>query len=121
MERDNAKIFIANPGRPSSLSSFRVQCYYLLARRKLAQRKLRLRQLQKYRPKQSGVQTLKEPPVREIWFRLSCWWYGYNPVRVREILDADAKPPEASFNKEKNLASRRLNGHSSAAVRVILR
>ena len=41
--------------------------------------------------------------MRDLWFRLRCWWDGYDPTFVRSIMEADAAPPEASFDNVDDL------------------
>ena len=36
--------------------------------------------------------------MHKLWFQLQCWWYGYNPKFVREVLEADAMPAAARFD-----------------------
>jgi hypothetical protein len=41
--------------------------------------------------------------MRQLWFRLRCWWNGYDSAFVRKVLDADAAPPESGFNNVEDL------------------
>lgn len=36
--------------------------------------------------------------MSEIWFRIRCWWHGYDPAFVKQVLEADAKVANAGFD-----------------------
>lgn len=36
--------------------------------------------------------------MRDLWFRLRCWWHGYDPVFVRKLIEADGRTSEVAFN-----------------------
>ena len=41
--------------------------------------------------------------MRALWFRLSCWWHGYDPAFVKNVLEANASPNEATFDNVEDL------------------